>query len=491
MKAAYRPTISALRSATALATILSVFSVAPAHADWAQSLGIGQKTSNIGSAGTATASDYDVFYANPAGAANFTSPLIGFGLKFLDTTNLDVTDGGGDHSVSDTIGTNSIAALPSVGAYMPVPGMSNVVVGAGFGAPFGLAGNFSNDGAAFSSFNSQEEAIIVAELTPTVGVKLSNTLNVGIAVGFTTLKHAKINVGGGTAGVPGVGGAPATLGIETDDDVTLPIPPWQFATDPNEISVTLGAQWQAVPGVALGIVYRTETDTTYRGDVNLAALGLNLRDRFRADLHIPAHLQVGATFDLTPQWKLMADARWTMWSDATGLGSPLDILFTGGAGTVGGVLGVTGVRINYDAHDTVSLHLGTTYDLMPNLQLQAGYVYDPSAMPDGSVDLISFSSDRHIFSGGATYTIANADGSAWALTVGGQLINYEDRTIALGESANAGGLGDILTQIAAAGGGLVEFEPNRSAIDIGGYIWSVGASVTYKFGGPAPAAPLK
>ena len=515
--------------------LVGAFAATPASAEWANSLGIGQKTSNLGGAGVATASDYDVFYANPAGAANMTTTTIGIGVKVLNTTNLDNGEPGFNHGIDETVTGSEHGYLPSVGAY--VPGLlPNVVIGVGFGAPFALAGNWNSDqpnpgnvtttdslnaavnaatGAGPNGTNSlgfsQVEAL-VGELSPTIGIKLSDKLNVGVSVGFSTIKHMLLDIGVAVAAAdanaidglnPGgaaFGGAlPAvstTLRAQTSDDLGLPIPPWEFATSPHEASVTIGAQYQLLPNVAVGAVFRSESPTEY--DLNLAldlgplgapigtaASGID-RSTGSIKVEIPRHVQIGATIDVTPELRLHTDVKWTNWANARGVGSDAIVSINTGGVVLGGLARQLVLANRGD--DTYSLHVGADYQLLPNLQLQAGYNYDPAVFDKANLSYLMYSSDRHIFSAGASLQVPDAallgSSGEWEFTLGGQFIHYEDITVQAGESQTFG-----LTPGALTVGGLlatqtVTFSPNTEAFEVGGYIWSVGASAVYKFGAP-------
>src|SRR5262245_37292214 len=118
----------------------TVLGIGAAHADWAQTMGIGQKSTNLGGAVTATSDDFDAFYTNPAGAANFDRQFIGFGLKTVDTRGIkveqsDINDGtpaapewgllhpdadGLDLSPDKTLSGQSVGVVPSAGGYMPL-----------------------------------------------------------------------------------------------------------------------------------------------------------------------------------------------------------------------------------------------------------------------------------------------------------------------------------------------------------------------------------
>jgi long-subunit fatty acid transport protein len=485
-----------------------------AKADWAQTMGIGQKSTNLGGAVSATADDYDVFYTNPAGAANFDRPFIGQGIKTFDTRTLsvkqidaqeiettpntlppfepfDVPRNGVDISPEKTLPGSAIGVIPSGGAYMPLPGMENLVVGVGVGTPFLVSANYGNDDAPgnYTKFNTTDASLVVVETAPTVGLKVNDKLNIGASLGITTFKYLKLSNALGQAslfGGPGLGTtAIGSATLETDGDFGLPVPPWEFATEPSSVSFTIGMQYKVTPQLAIGATYRSETPETFEGTSTislnevLTGTPLIFNDRFKYEMELPRHLQVGFAYDVNPQWRVMADVRWTNWSDAKGFGSASVIEFE--EGTLNDTL-----TVNYAAEDAYSFHFGTAYKITPALELQAGYVYDQAFMPEDAVDLVTLSSNRHILSLGGTYTKPTDEGE-WAFTVGGQIALYEDRKISAGESANLGGATDSIGAIAT---GDLEYSRNvLGGIDIGGYVWSVGASVSYKFG--APSAPIE
>jgi long-subunit fatty acid transport protein len=417
-------------------------------------------------------------------------------VKQIDAQDIDVAlpifdtpQNGVDVSPEKTLPGSALGVVPSAGAYMPLPGMENLVVGVGVGTPFLVSANYGNDDAPgnFTKFNTTDAALIVVETAPTVGVKVNDQLNVGASVGVTTFKYLKLsNALGLTSflGEPGLGTTPlGTADLETDSDFGLPVPPWGFATEPTSVSFTLGLQYQVTSSLAIGVTYRSETPETFEGDSTVVLNGpvigapdiLTVEDRFKYEMELPRHLQVGAAYDVTPQWRIMADVRWTNWSDAKGFGSASVIEFQ--EGTLAKTL-----TVNYQAEDAYSFHFGTAYKLTDNLELQAGYIYDQAFMPEEAVDLVTLSSDRHILSLGGTYTKPTDEGE-WAFTLGGQIALYESRTIEAGESDTLGGATDALGGLAT---GNLEYSSNfLGGIDIGGYVWSVGASVSYKFGAPA------
>ncbi len=249
--------------------LISVCNFSVAHADWVETLGIGQISTNLGGAVTATSNDYDAFYTNPAGAANFNSTFIGSGVKIIDVRTLNVrqTDAatgtpltaacglvpcgaapqnGLSLSPQSTLPGSAVAALPSFGAYTPLPGYDKVVVGLGMGSPFNVSSVYGNTGASgnYGQFNTTSAGLAIVETSPTVAVKLTDRLNVGASVGFTTMKYLQM---GSMTGAPTLLGIPTgtlnigSMNLQTGSNITFPGGP-SFATGPTDVSVTLGAQ---------------------------------------------------------------------------------------------------------------------------------------------------------------------------------------------------------------------------------------------------------
>jgi hypothetical protein len=113
--------------------LFSFCNLGGAHADWAETLGISQKSTNLGGAVTATSNDYDAFYTNPAGAANFATAFFGAGVKFEDVRGLNVTQSGVGPGPS-ALGCLAVQCGPA-----PVNGLSLSPVGALPGATGGAA----------------------------------------------------------------------------------------------------------------------------------------------------------------------------------------------------------------------------------------------------------------------------------------------------------------------------------------------------------------
>ena len=352
----------------------------PASAGYIQTLGLGQKSSSLAGAITATSSDFDAFYTNPAGAANFDSQVIGSAIKLIDTTNLEVNDGAGG-GVKDTFKGEAFAVAPALGAYLPVmPGA--VVMGLGIGAPFLFGADYNDQawGNTVTNDNSTNFELVYIEATPTIAMKVNDKLNIGLGINIGLAKHFKETIKfSNFSNIPLLPHTvDGTLSLQSDDDMPLPMAPWEFSTGPTAITFTVGAQYQLLPNFKIGAVYRGETPNEFESDLRFIwdltnafapcnVLGGPLDDcgggeQFKTTIELPRHLQLGFAWQAMENWELSFDVQWTNWSKATGFGSPLimdltrsqnapNLAFTnGGAGLQGFfVLSVFAASIRYSS----------------------------------------------------------------------------------------------------------------------------------------------
>ena len=301
----------------------------------------------------------------------------------------------------------------------------------------------------------------------------------------------------------------------------LPMAPWEFSTGPTAITFTVGAQYQLLPNFKIGAVYRGETPNEFEGDLRFIwdltnafapcnVLGGPLDDcgggeQFKTTIELPRHLQLGFAWQAMENWELSFDVQWTNWSKATGFGSPLimdltrsqnapNLAFTnGGAGLQGffcvvGVCGVNQIFVNYNAQDTMTYRAGSKFDLNPTLSILAGYAYDEQFMPNRSIDLNTYDSEKHFVTGGVELKVPSAMG-LWKPNLGGQVILYEDNLV--GGSGTMGGLGPT-ADFGLQGIGLnlsplgpvnaISFGPQQNPVELGGHIWTVGMGATLFLG---------
>lgn len=453
--------------------------VQTAHADWIQTVGLGVKSSALGGAMAARSDDFDAFYTNPAGAAHFERPFVGAAAKLFDSRGLTFRDSSGHHDPRKTTREFDLAIVPAMGGY--VPAGNGLVLGIGFGAPFAISGVWDRSGG-IHRFNMVDQSLIVTELVPTVAYRVNDWLSLGLGLNVVTFKHLRTGTLFGDdylapLGVPADADTDpdGTIRLETDSGMWLPVPPFDdFDVSFREAGLTLGAEFRPMDGVRLGVTYKSEIPVRFEGTAKTNITGTWLRDDYHLDMDMPSHLQGGVAVDVIPdRLTLSADVQWTKWSNAKGIGSTASVEFEKGT-----ILGLSGLKVNWDGNDTVALRFGAEYRYDDNLSLLAGYVYDPSIFPDHSIDILSYSSDRHIFSLGLAYDATDPQtGTGLRIDVGAQFIYYESRTLRPGESRNLGGL----SSLALAAPGYVGFVANTDRFRYGGYLWTLGVQARWTF----------
>lgn len=249
---------------------------------------------------------------------------------------------------------------------------NRIDVGLSLHVPFGLATRYDRDW--IGRYHAIESELETLDIQPTLNFRASERLSLAIGLraeyGDATLSNA-IDLGarGARGGVPGASpGANDGLAKVTGDD-------WGYG-------YTLGALFQATERTRLGIAYRSEIDLTLEGDVTFRSddpvgqqvlSGARANSAFtdttgRAELTIPATLNLGLHHRLSERLALMANAEWTEWSRF----DELVIEFEDNTPA-----SITEENWN----DSWAVSVGANYDLTPQWRLRAGLGIDESPVP--------------------------------------------------------------------------------------------------------------
>ncbi len=513
---------------------------AGARADWIQTIGIGERPALLGGAVTARDGDGASWYYNPAGAEDFGQPLLAAHARVLDSRALVFSDAGGDHRSEHTLGDSDVAVAPSVGAYLPLaalpiseklPLSDRVVFGVGFGAPFAITADWSDDGS--HRFNSRNQSLFVLELAPTLAVRLTERLSIGATLDWVAFDKLRIDaflgdgfVGQAASFATGAAVPPqATIDGSDDGDLSLrsdtgtKLGIGHFDSDFGSAGFTLGLRYRVQDGLAFGLAYREETPVDFEGDVALridpsAGFGVlpeYSRSRYRLAIEMPRHLQGGFAWDVADRlatWSV--DLQWTQWSAASGLGSPVHVRLSPGLVALPSALSpllqpsnpsaraapgdaVRALVLDYDMRDTLAVRTGIELHATSSIDVLLGYAYDPSVVGKGHLDAISFSSNRHLASTGVAYHCGNPHRRSLALVLGFQAAVYEKRRVASGRSRNLGGLATY--QDADGDFDTLAFTSNRDpfaadrpggrpitgAVAFSGFLWAAGLSLQGSF----------
>ena len=304
-----------------------------------------------------------------------------------------------------------------------------LVVGAGFGAPFAIAGVWDQN-RGNQRFNALDQELFSIDIAPTIAYRPNDKISFGAALdlqSFTFLKlQSLLNVS-----ALGFTGRPAIRYRSRPMTIPASVPPWEFDTSFDTAALTLGAEAEIMPGLKFGAAYRSRTDNTFSGNTVLRQNGHVIGTApFKLDMDLPGFVQVGGSFGVLPNvLTIFADLQWNWWKETDAFGRP-SVLRTPGL-VAPGILpaGLNGLRLDYNAKDTVALRLGAEYKppQFHGLALRAGYWFDPSPFPDKSVDIITYSSDRNIFSAGLGLDQRNATGTGFKFDLSAQLVSYADR----------------------------------------------------------------
>lgn len=457
-----------------------------ASAGYIQSLGNDEDCVAIGGACTAVEGSLGSYSTNPASLIDFTRPRLGFDGRILDTLNLDLADSAGNHPISRTNTRSDYALAPTIAGYWPIS--NRLVLGLGIGAPYAITADWGG-AAGIHRYDMSDQALFLLDIAPSVGFKVDDRLSIGASLSVTAFKHLRTQTlipnSFGAALPPALGGAgkiiPTTpyspiigsITLNTDHDFHIGLPPDNLQTAFDEYAFILGARYKLSDTLTVGISGRTQTDTTFKGQTTLAVGALTQTVPFKLRLDMPAHVQAGLAVQATPDLIVSLDYQRTFWSDATGLGTPAVIEF--GAPLLGFI---KKLRVDYAAHDTSTIRIGAQYRLTPQITVLGGYAFDESVFPTSNVDILTYDSNRYIFSTGVRYdTRADPNSSGWILTGSFQWIQYEHRDIATGQSRNLGGVSlPVLVD-----GETLGFGPNRGPFAMGGSIRAISFGVEYQF----------
>lgn len=451
--------------------------VAPAHADYIQTLGVGERSRALGGAVVSDSSPSDAFYANPAGAGFFQRPSLGFDAVAATTTGATVDDNTGSYSIEKTLEDSEPALGIGASGYYPV---GPVTIGFGSTVPYSVSGVYPDEDGIHRSSATRVQ-LINGELSPSIAFRFHERASIGAALNVQTLENVGLEAIPNFGGLFGLdGGVDDRLIIETDRDFGLPLAPGDYRADFDTLGFTVGAQFKPTDRFSFGIAYRSKQTPEFESTATIKANGATIATgSANFELGMPAHLQFGASFDIIPDTlRVFGDIQRTFWSDTAGFGKPTIIrtpnLVPAGASPAL-PNGLQGLALDYEANDTTSFRFGLEYT-PPELErwsFRAGYWNDPSAFPDETVDAVTFSSDRHAFSLGVGYDRRNEQGRGFSVDVAGQAVVVESRTQDNLRTFNPAGLDPATGIISQVGTG--------QSIKLGGTILSGGISLNYAF----------
>lgn len=364
----------------------------------------------LGGAFVAQADDPSALYYNPAGITSLDGIQVMAGCSII-TPYLTITDTGGK---SEDAVTNTF--LPPH-LYVTYKLNDRFSFGLGMFSPFGLATEFDENWE--GRYNSYLASLNSVNMNPNIAVKIIDSLSVamGCSVQYMTVKFKQkirpadviraneSNIKMGIAQSYGLD----PDSVEADqayqvnflnNAAALGDINQELEGDHIDMGFNIAVHYQPADRLSFGITYRSPIDQDLDGDAyydNVSDIPgvFNFSDVFynascSAKLSLPDFLTMGAAYKATENLTLEADAWLTRWSRYKNL--PLFI---------GNGLGDRTEQKNYD--DTWSFRLGAEYKFSDTWTGRLGYAYDPSPVPDETVDYMLPDSDRHLFSIGTGF----------------------------------------------------------------------------------------
>jgi long-chain fatty acid transport protein len=318
-----------------------------------------------GNAFVADASDASAIFYNPAGLNQLKTPTVYQGV-FINYPDREFSGGGLSSQTAHRF-------YHATSVYLAVPAHPRVALGIGFFSPFGLgtiwpppwAGRYVTTFSSLKTYN----------LNPVVSVKVLD--NLSLAAGFDVMwsrvqLKRKRQVFVGPRQFP-------------DGEVRL-------TGDGNGFGYNLGALYEPVSGLKLGVSYRSKIFVDHKGQ---AALNLppplpSSSASGRANLEFPPSLTMGVSCRPIQPFALEFDTTWTGWSSYDNFIAKFD----------GSIAGTTGQRIPKRWHDSWAFRFGANYEVKEGMKVRAGYIYDMTPVPDGTMDPQVPDANRHIFTAG-------------------------------------------------------------------------------------------
>jgi long-chain fatty acid transport protein len=337
----------------------------------------GQSAAELGVAyagAAAAAEDASTIADNPAGLGRLTQPefvvsgtIVNTNLPFTNIASRLPT-GMPMNGPNDDAGTASL--LPTI--FISSPVTSDFSLGVGVFPSFGLATEYQPGWV--GRYLAQDLDVTSFDIAPTASYRLSPSISIGISpvVRYTKVKDSNaIDFGTIGAGI----GIPGAIPGQADGNVTVRGSDWSWG-------INGGILIEPFQGTRVGLAYfhnasakvsgEAQFATSAVGNIIAAASGAFINTGASTVIAYPDHLNLGAVQQLSPEFDVRVGLTWTQWSSL----NQVRILFANPAQPA---------AVTPDNwRDTVSVTLGGTYQLNPDLVMRAGVSYDETPIPNAS-----------------------------------------------------------------------------------------------------------
>ena len=345
--------------------------------------------------------DASTMVYNPAAAAgvadtDFSASLVailpGSSASYSTATTSAGNPTGGGKTPSGFI---SDAPVPAFGVRHRLD--DRLTVGLSISAPWGLRTDYPAGWA--GRYYAEESELLTINVTPVVAYQLSPAVTFGAGLQIEYAKGTLTSsIDTGTLGA--LNGIPGSIPGGQDSFARVSGSNWT-------IGYTLGTMLRPMPGLTLGIAYRSSLQLDLTGPLSFtldgAGVGATIRSltglfantRQKTPLTMPDMITSGARMDFSDDWSGMAELDWTHWSRVHQLmviaenpAQPADVT-------------------NLHWKDTFFGSLGVEYRASRLWAVRAGMAYDESPATDATREPRIPDADRIWISAGARVALSN------------------------------------------------------------------------------------
>lgn len=438
-----------------------------AYAGSVDTFGIGARATALGGAYAATADDPFAAYYNPAGLSQIEGKVFSLGahvidptIKLSDFTVMNRSDMKADplEGPANFEDESDILVAPHMGYAMKIN--DKFALGVAAYAPWGLELDWEQDPnknpGSYSAYHSYYKRYGV---TPTLSYKMNDKLAFGVGVtigkseaGADVSKYTlsdmgrtptefqgnpttvagmvdaiRMNTGKETTGEAAVvygqmlQGDPGNVelqkafgimattsadGFDTGAEmngVASPshgMPIGMELEDDLNYSYNLGVMYKPMETITLGLTYRSECDADFEGDVMVDGKKFTTATM---DYNHPQQVQAGVRYQPHDRFSIECDVVWTDWSinkeQKSVLKDPISLP----------LLPFQKTDPKYDEtyarewEDTKQLRFGMEYIVNEMITVRGGYFYDPTPIPDTTLDMQWPDADKKTYSLGAGF----------------------------------------------------------------------------------------
>lgn len=333
--------------------------------------GIGARAAAMGGAVSASPSPSFAPYYNPAGLSKAEGTTVSAGVML---TKPDVTID--DYKVGNSAPVNfedDTAPLVVPHFSVVVPVNDAITFGVAAYVPWGMEVEWDKN--TIGANNSYKSKYLRKVVTPALSYKVNSKLSFG----------AGISLGQSETGASFKHFGMANTPFEAD------------LKDDFNTSWNAGVLFAPTERLSLGLTYRSRTQADFEGDLKIAG---NTATTVTLDYDHPEQVQGGIAYRFGAAKNILveADATWTNWS----INKSQHEVFSPALPTPGGILNDKTIPREWE--DTIKAGLGIEWELNPTVTIRGGYLWDPTPVPDNSLDFIWPDGDKHIFSIGTGLT---------------------------------------------------------------------------------------